>query len=101
MLNILFFNSGYMAPEYAMDGLFSMKSDTYSFGVILLEISSGKKNSGLYSAHRSFPKPSISCSLLFLHLYVVIYLYFSHYEDLDYFANRHGRCGMKTRDLNL
>ncbi|TVU32342.1 hypothetical protein EJB05_24067, partial [Eragrostis curvula] len=34
---------GYMAPEYAMDGAFSVKSDTYSFGVILLEIISGLK----------------------------------------------------------
>ncbi|KAL6651964.1 hypothetical protein ACP70R_010889 [Stipagrostis hirtigluma subsp. patula] len=34
---------GYMAPEYAMDGAFSVKSDTYSFGVILLEIISGMK----------------------------------------------------------
>ncbi|KAK3143617.1 hypothetical protein QOZ80_4AG0302610 [Eleusine coracana subsp. coracana] len=34
---------GYMAPEYAMDGAFSVKSDTYSFGVILLEILSGLK----------------------------------------------------------
>ncbi|XP_066344529.1 S-locus-specific glycoprotein S13-like [Miscanthus floridulus] len=31
----------YMSPEYAMDGVFSIKSDTYSFGVILLEIISG------------------------------------------------------------
>ncbi|KDP26021.1 hypothetical protein JCGZ_21054 [Jatropha curcas] len=35
---------GYMAPEYAMEGLFSVKSDVFSFGVILLEIISGKKN---------------------------------------------------------
>uniref|UniRef100_A0A804M9U6 Uncharacterized protein n=1 Tax=Zea mays TaxID=4577 RepID=A0A804M9U6_MAIZE len=34
---------GYMSPEYAMDGAFSVKSDTYSFGVILLEIISGFK----------------------------------------------------------
>jgi serine/threonine protein kinase len=32
-----------MSPEYAMDGAFSVKSDTYSFGVILLEIISGFK----------------------------------------------------------
>ncbi|KAJ9690117.1 hypothetical protein PVL29_012658 [Vitis rotundifolia] len=42
-----------MAPEYAMEGLFSVKSDTYSFGVLLLEILSGKKNSGLYSTDHS------------------------------------------------
>ncbi|KAF5474717.1 hypothetical protein F2P56_006589, partial [Juglans regia] len=39
---------GYMAPEYAMEGLFSVKSDVYSFGVILLEIISGRKNSGFH-----------------------------------------------------
>jgi serine/threonine protein kinase len=32
-----------MSPEYAMDGAFSVKSDTYSFGVIMLEIISGSK----------------------------------------------------------
>ncbi|XP_050363586.1 receptor-like serine/threonine-protein kinase SD1-8 [Argentina anserina] len=35
---------GYMSPEYAMGGLFSEKSDVFSFGVIILEIISGKKN---------------------------------------------------------
>ncbi|KAL6197984.1 hypothetical protein ACLB2K_027776 [Fragaria x ananassa] len=39
---------GYMAPEYAMEGLFSVKSDVFSFGVIMLEIISGKRNSGFY-----------------------------------------------------
>ncbi|KAB2601046.1 cysteine-rich receptor-like protein kinase 15 [Pyrus ussuriensis x Pyrus communis] len=39
---------GYMATEYAMDGLFSVKSDVFSFGVILLEIIIGKRNSGFY-----------------------------------------------------
>ncbi|XP_068495490.1 G-type lectin S-receptor-like serine/threonine-protein kinase At4g27290 isoform X1 [Phaseolus vulgaris] len=35
---------GYMSPEYAFDGIFSTKSDVFSFGVLLLEIVSGKKN---------------------------------------------------------
>ncbi|XP_048559359.1 G-type lectin S-receptor-like serine/threonine-protein kinase B120 [Triticum urartu] len=34
---------GYMSPEYVMGGAFSVKSDTYSFGVLLLEIVSGLK----------------------------------------------------------
>ncbi|CAM8915270.1 unnamed protein product [Rhodiola kirilowii] len=37
-----------MAPEYAMDGFFSVKSDVFSFGVLVLEIVSGKKNRGFY-----------------------------------------------------
>ncbi|CAN6323462.1 unnamed protein product [Urochloa humidicola] len=39
---------GYMSPEYAMDGVFSTKSDVFSFGVLVLEIVSGKKNRGFY-----------------------------------------------------
>ena len=36
--------SGYMAPEYAMHGQFSVKSDVFSFGVLVLEIVTGRKN---------------------------------------------------------
>jgi serine/threonine protein kinase len=39
--------SGYMAPEYAMHGQFSVKSDVFSFGILVLEIVSGTKNSGI------------------------------------------------------
>ncbi|KAH6772829.1 hypothetical protein C2S52_004342 [Perilla frutescens var. hirtella] len=35
---------GYMSPEYAMHGQFSIKSDVFSFGVLILEIISGKRN---------------------------------------------------------
>ncbi|RLN21861.1 receptor-like serine/threonine-protein kinase SD1-8 [Panicum miliaceum] len=37
-----------MFGEYAMDGVFSMKSDIYSFGVMVLEIITGKRNRGFY-----------------------------------------------------
>ncbi|XP_031391524.1 G-type lectin S-receptor-like serine/threonine-protein kinase At4g03230 isoform X1 [Punica granatum] len=39
---------GYMSPEYALDGFFSIKSDVFSFGVVVLEIISGKRNTGFY-----------------------------------------------------
>lgn len=39
---------GYMAPEYALEGLMSVKSDVFSFGVLLLEVITGRKNSGFY-----------------------------------------------------
>ncbi|KAL8260179.1 hypothetical protein R6Q59_028132 [Mikania micrantha] len=35
---------GYMAPEYALWGFLSDKADVYSFGVLALEIVSGKNN---------------------------------------------------------
>ncbi|XP_042376973.1 G-type lectin S-receptor-like serine/threonine-protein kinase At4g27290 isoform X1 [Zingiber officinale] len=44
---------GYMAPEYAMHGLFSIKSDVYSYGVLVLEILMSQKNSG----HRGIEYP--------------------------------------------
>lgn len=33
-----------MAPEYLVHGIFSIKSDVFSFGVLVLEIVSGKRN---------------------------------------------------------
>lgn len=33
-----------MSPEYAMEGQISEKSDVFSFGVLLLEVVSGKRN---------------------------------------------------------
>ncbi|WCJ35876.1 G-type lectin S-receptor-like serine/threonine-protein kinase At1g11300 [Euphorbia peplus] len=41
---------GYMSPEYALSGKFSEKSDVFSFGVLLLEIVTGRRNT---SFHRS------------------------------------------------
>ncbi|THG15318.1 hypothetical protein TEA_008786 [Camellia sinensis var. sinensis] len=44
---------GYMSPEYAMQGLFSEKSDVFSFGVLLLEIVSGRRNTSFYDDEHS------------------------------------------------
>uniref|UniRef100_A0A6N2KF06 Protein kinase domain-containing protein n=1 Tax=Salix viminalis TaxID=40686 RepID=A0A6N2KF06_SALVM len=37
--------TGYLAPEYAMGGQLTMKADVYSFGVLILEIISGRSSS--------------------------------------------------------
>nr|XP_048331603.1 receptor-like serine/threonine-protein kinase SD1-8 [Ziziphus jujuba var. spinosa] len=52
-INEILQEGGYMSPEYAMDGLFSEKSDVFSFGVILLEIISGKKNIAFFETNQS------------------------------------------------
>ncbi|KAJ0733766.1 putative protein kinase RLK-Pelle-DLSV family [Helianthus annuus] len=69
---------GYMSPEYALNGIFSIKSDVFSFGVLVLEIVSGKRNRGfiqpenennlighvwrLYSKGRSLDLIDVSCT---------------------------------------
>ncbi|CAI0467962.1 unnamed protein product [Linum tenue] len=47
---------GYMSPEYAMEGLYSTKSDTFSFGVLSLEIMSGKRSN---QCHQKSPSISL------------------------------------------
>ncbi|XP_028756159.1 G-type lectin S-receptor-like serine/threonine-protein kinase CES101 [Neltuma alba] len=43
---------GYMAPEYAINGIVSIKTDIFSFGVLLIEILSGKKNNSRFDLDR-------------------------------------------------
>lgn len=52
-LELDFICSGYISPKYAVDGLFSIKSDVFSFGVIVLEIVSGNKNRRFYHANHT------------------------------------------------
>jgi hypothetical protein len=42
--------NGYMSPEYTMHEEFSVKSDVYSFDVLILEIINGKKNNSFYES---------------------------------------------------
>ncbi|XP_054787230.1 cysteine-rich receptor-like protein kinase 29 [Prosopis cineraria] len=51
---------GYMAPEYARHGQFSVKSDIFSFGVLILEIVSGQKNGGLHNMENVEHLPSLA-----------------------------------------
>ncbi|XP_021814920.1 probable leucine-rich repeat receptor-like serine/threonine-protein kinase At3g14840 isoform X3 [Prunus avium] len=45
---------GYMAPEYAMRGYLTDKADVYSFGILVLEIASGRNNTSYRSKEESF-----------------------------------------------
>lgn len=40
-----------MAPEYVMHGVLSVKADVFSFGVVVLELISGQKNSSFSMRH--------------------------------------------------
>ncbi|CAN6205624.1 unnamed protein product [Urochloa humidicola] len=44
---------GYMSPEYAMRGHYSIKSDVFSFGVLILEILTGRSSSGSFNFEQS------------------------------------------------
>uniref|UniRef100_A0A0D9XSY8 Protein kinase domain-containing protein n=1 Tax=Leersia perrieri TaxID=77586 RepID=A0A0D9XSY8_9ORYZ len=44
---------GYVAAEYAMCGQYSVKSDVFSFGVIVLEIVTGRRSMGSYKYEQS------------------------------------------------
>ncbi|XP_026432734.1 putative receptor-like protein kinase At4g00960 [Papaver somniferum] len=65
---------GYMPPEYIMHGKFSVKSDVFSFGVLVLEILTGKRNS-------CFQGPDIARNLLSYAW--SLYIYGSAMELLD------------------
>ncbi|KAF7000636.1 hypothetical protein CFC21_016499, partial [Triticum aestivum] len=44
---------GYMAPEYVLRGNYSVKSDVFSFGVMVVEIVTGKKKNDCYTSRLS------------------------------------------------
>ena len=94
-----------MSPEYAVFGNFSAKSDVFSFGVMLLEIVSGKKNNRFYQqnppltliGYVSYKRATraLGCISMFTILDVVC-SYFLYVNDL-YEQHRCGNYGEKKR----
>ena len=62
--------SGYMSPEYVMEGRFSEKSDVFSFGVLLLEIVSCRRNTSFYHDAESLSLLGYVSSLNFISLHI-------------------------------
>ncbi|KAJ1294240.1 hypothetical protein BS78_01G130700 [Paspalum vaginatum] len=59
---------GYMAPEYAVLGHLSVKLDVYSFGVLILEIITGRRNTDMFeSAAAAAGEPTILLSYVWDH----------------------------------
>lgn len=97
-----------MSPEYGWGGIISEKSDIYSFGVLLLEIISGKKaNKFVHNDHNSL----INYVSVFYtyHLTLTIYIVFLFFLLLKKrYTNvyclikfRHGNLGVTQRVLAL
>lgn len=61
--------SGYLAPEYALLGQLTKKADVYSFGVLILEIVSGKSST----------KAAFGVELMLLVEWVSFYILFHHF----------------------
>ena len=67
-----------MAPEYAIDGVFSVKSDVFSFEILLLEIICGKKNRGSFHPEYSLNLVGhVSSQKIWL---LFIYLFYTYYD---------------------
>ena len=81
-----------MAPEYAMHGCFSAKSDVFSFGVLVLEIITGRQN-GSFNSEEEQEYLLTNVSNIFMsrfrsvELFFVLLLKMVHCISLIYYPN--------------
>lgn len=61
-----------MAPEYLVRGQLTEKADVYSFGILVIEVISGKRNSA-YTAEES----------TLLHLVIIVFIHVHLVPKLD------------------
>lgn len=71
-----------MSPEYAMFGQFSEKSDVFSFGVMILEIITGKKNTSSRES-RYMPNGLMSYVSITVKFFVLVILMKSNSLNLN------------------
>ncbi|CAH2036894.1 unnamed protein product [Thlaspi arvense] len=70
-LDQILFSDGYLAPEYLIKGQLTEKADVYAFGVLVIEIATGKKNNAftqgtssvLYSVWEHFKANTLNRSI--------------------------------------
>lgn len=78
--NSILCDRGYTAPEYAIHGQLSEKADTYSYGVVVLEIISGQKSSEVKSdAMGEFLLEKVTSKL-----YIISSLRFHRDSEMDH-----------------
>ena len=87
-----------MSPEYALDGFFSEKSDVFSFGVVVLEIISRKRNTRFYQSERNLSllahvsALNFSYALIFwtFYIYAIKPLYVQTFPGMEAVERREG-----------
>lgn len=68
----------YVSPEYASTGMLNEGSDVYSFGILLMEIITGR-------SPIDYSRPSGEVNLRFLLVFIFLMISMKHYEILSLF----------------